>query len=210
MTNTALKPKTMILTLGLLLSLSVITQPGNAQNNSDGWFTVQPVANEKAINVFVQSPSQEKYDVKLFGADGEVVWQSRNTNGAFKKSLMFNDLADGHYTISVSKGDIAVEQPIHVKASGVTVEENLRYISGPTVAVVGKLVMVDFPATGESSEVEVEIYDSRGQEVFANAITSNGKRVTQYDMTALPTGKYEMRFTNGVSSFTKTVNLKAE
>lgn len=210
MNTTSLKHKAMAMTAALLLSFLGLTAVATAQVTGNNWFKVTPVDDTKAVNVFVNTNNSDKYSVKLMTASGFTIWSSGRQTGRFEKSLVLDQMDQGKYIVSVTVDDVIVEQPFMLEDGKAVIDNSMKYLSGPTVAVIGKAVLVDFPTGSDGAEVTVRIYDEGGDEVFANAIVSESNRVTRYDMNALPTGRYQMIFDTGSASFERNVTLKAK
>ena len=181
-----------------------------AQNPRSNWFKVVPVNDAKAVNVIVHQGESEHYTVRLYSENGQLLWESGKKSSEFAKSLMLDDLSQGRYVMAVEHNDMVIEQPFSIVNDRVLVVDEENRISSPTLAVVGKTVMVDFPTNTAAKNVEVHLYDSSGAEVYTNEIVSDADRITRYDMSALPSGKYRMVFNIANSTFTRTIALASK
>ena len=194
----------------ILLSAISFMSAGEVTGQGNTWFKVTPVNNERAINVFVKQMDGEEYRIELISKNGTKIWRSVAADSYYEKSILLEELPAGHYTLAVIRGDMVVEQPFELTGESAEIIESERYLASPTLAVIGKSVLVDFPTTNYMDEVDVTIFDNAGKEVFANSITNDGGTITKYDMTALPAGSYNLRFAIGSTTFTRTIKLKTK
>lgn len=195
-----------------LCTITLMTIATVAMAQFDKSVIITPVKDKQAVNVYIDLPGEVPYTVSLKNEEGENVWSEQWTKPVYAKSVMMKNLPEGNYAISVSADNKYVERSFTLDAQMARVSKGQRTILGPTVSVMGRSVFVDFDvnkgAEVDHSDVEVQIYDKYGDEVFANSITTDHGRITRYDMSALPAGDYEMIFSIEGQTFTRSVRTQ--
>ncbi len=195
-----------------LCTITLMTIATLAMAQFDKSVIITPVKDRQAVNVYIDLPGEVPYTVSLKNDKGQNVWSEKWTKPVYAKSVMMKNLPEGNYAISVSADNKYVERSFTLDAQMAHVNKGQRTILGPTVSVMGRSILVDFDvnrgAPVDHSDVEVQIYDNFGEEVFANNITTDHGRITRYDMSALPAGRYEMIFNIEGKTFTRSVRTQ--
>lgn len=169
---------------------------------------ITPVNDLQAINVLVDLKEDIPYTVSLRDADGNQVWSEYWNKSVYAKSVMLDNLEDGTYRVFVASDNRYFQNTFTLSEGQTYIGKEQSSLAGPTVSVMHDAVLVDFESTGDKKPVDVTIYNKYGTEVFANEITTDGRRITRYDMSTLPSGRYDMVFKIDGKTFTKSVRIR--
>ena len=180
----------------------------NVSAQRDTRVVITPVKDLQAINVLVDLKEDIPYTVSLTDADGNQVWSEYWNKSVYAKSVMLDNLDDGTYRVFVASDNRYFQNSFTLHEGQTYIGKEQSSLAGPTVSVMHDAVLVDFESAGDKKPVDVTIYNKYGSEVFANEITTDGRRITRYDMSTLPSGRYDMVFKIDGKTFTKSVRIR--
>lgn len=188
--------KTFLAVLLLLVALNV--------NAADG---LDLRINDKQ-NLIVELQQIEKGSVlSLKDMDGEVIFKDRFfEESEYSKTLDFNELPDGEYTLSFDKQYSIASYVISKRNEDLIIEDNgYSFVFKPSFITKENKVRVHL-ANPTQQTISLEIFDKEG--IIVGSATSRDMVLKKtLDFSKTPKGEYTVKIKLGKESFTKTFTI---
>ncbi|APU69884.1 DUF3244 domain-containing protein [Christiangramia flava] len=145
--------------------------------------------------------------LSLMDARGEVIFKDRFLNEKnYSKTLSFQNLPDGNYTLSLDKTFTISTSVIKKKGNELLVKhENYEFVFKPVFKTYGKKVLV-YMANPTETTAEILIFDKAGEQI-GQLKTKDLVLKKTFDFKTVPSGEYIVKVKYGEHVFEETVKL---
>lgn len=188
--------------------LVVSLMSSNIAAQSTGRVVLRQVDDVAAVNIYIDLGEDLPYSVSLVNAKNEVLWKERSKSSEYAKTLRLDYYPEGTYRVLVSSNNRHFQNAFRLGHDEIQVGEDETTLIAPTVTVRGRTVLVDFDDNTMDEEVHVRIFDQSRNEVFANKITTDERRITRYDISSLLPGDYIMEFEIKGKRFSRSIRVR--
>ncbi len=161
---------------------------------------------------------QQNLVVELQGVESKAVLSLRDESGVvifkdqflnqdnYSKTLSFEDLPNGTYTLTLDKEFTVSNSRIHKSGKSLIVDNGkYEFVFKPMFKTYGKKVLV-YMANPAEKNTEIEIFDLSGEQV-GNLKTKDLVLKKTFDFTEVPSGEYTLKVTSGDHVFYKTLQV---
>ena len=195
-------------TLSLALVLAMTITSAIAQMESQ-WFALVPVKEQRAVNVFVDLDEVAAVTLSLKAEDGREIWKRTFQTASLSRSIYLPQLADGHYELRARTATRYTAYGLALKGERVLLRPRATvHAQSPTVAVIGREIIVDVAGVDADDPVEVEIFDHLGRSLLQQTLQAGHERAIRYDLRDLPRGNYRLMFVVNDHVFERSVHLR--
>ena len=200
--------KQLIFVLALVAILFTNTLSANVIENTFelAGTTVKISAIEKSIVVNLGGVQKENVTIVIADAEDNVlVNETVNQTPNFSKRYNMTQMANGSYTLTVTKKTVRTVQPFEITRTGLVIselEKKEKFI--PIVSLNNDKLDVNV-LLGNYSNITVSIYDNEGHKVKQDKYYVVLDLHQRYNISELPKGAYVVEVMAGDETFYQTI-----
>ncbi len=202
------KQMLMFLLVAVLSGLHASISYANTPDRPEVVAHINGASEGKSVSLVLSNLDKKMVEIVLMDRQQEVLY-SEEVSGeiAYAKRMDLTQLPDGDYMLTIDHPAVTIEQAIRLSNNGTELSQLQRkVVYKPVITAAGGYVEISLPEQWKG-EMEVSIFDSLDNEVFAEDWVPANQTSRRYNLKQLPAGTYAMRLEANGQTYYQTVTL---